>query len=137
MLAQVLSVIAVASQVRGHVLGFVDNSAAEHALQKGFSKDGLFTKVLGCFARFLASKSIALSFHRVPSAANASDGVSRDDWSLATILGCVRQEFQFAKAYDWLRLLPELPEDALFTEFGKFAEDLCAQRVVEQRARVE
>ena len=137
MLAQVLSVLAVASQVRGHVLCFVDNSAAEHALQKGFSKDGMFTKVLGCFARFLASKSIALSFHRVSSAANASDGVSRDDWSLASTLGCVRQELEFAKAYAWLRRLPELPEGALFTEFGKFAEDLCAQRVVEQRARVE
>ena len=49
----------------------------------------------------------------------------------------VRHEFQFGKAYDWLRRLPELPEDALFTEFGSFAEDLGAQRVVEQRAKVE
>ncbi|OLQ14118.1 hypothetical protein AK812_SmicGene1756 [Symbiodinium microadriaticum] len=132
MLAQVLSVLVVAAQVRGHVLCFVDNSAAEHALQKGFSKDGLFTKVLGCFAGLLASKSIALSFHRVSSAANASDGVSRDDWSMATSLGCVRQDFNFSFAYEWLRRLPETPEDALFTKFVKFAEDLCAQSVGEQ-----
>ena len=138
MLAQVLSVLVVAAQVRGHVLCFVDNSAAEHALQKGFSKDSFFTKVLGCFARVLASKSIALSFHRVSSAANASDGVSRDDWSsLAASLGCVRQDFDFTSAYDWLRRLSELPEDALFTTFVKFAEDLCAQSVGEQRAIVE
>ena len=137
MLAQVLSVIVLAPQVRGHVLCLRDNSSAEHALQKGFFKDSLFTKVLGCFARFLASHSIALSFHRVSSAANASDGVSRDDWLLAASLGCVRRKFDFSGAYDWLQRLPELPEGSLFTTFVKFAEGLSAQSVAEQRARVE
>ena len=134
MLAQVFAVLTVAENVQGHVLCFVDNSAAEHALQKGFSKDVAFTKVLGCFARVLAKKGLALSFHRVTSAANASHGVSRNDWSTAESLGCEFAEFDFSKGYQWLQNLSRSPDSTLFPEFVKFAEDLGAQGVGEQRA---
>ena len=87
MLAQLFAILAVLPHVRGHLLCFVDNSAAQHALTKGYSKDASFTKVLGCFSRFLAAEGVALSFHRVTSSANVSDSVSRDDWSLAVELG--------------------------------------------------
>ena len=106
MMAQVLAVLTIAEGIQGHVLCFVDNSAAEHALQKGFSRDIAFTKVLGCFARHMAAKGLVLSFHRVTSAANVSDGVSRDDWSAAAELECKFAKFDFSKAYKWFRKLP-------------------------------
>ena len=99
-----------------YILCFVDNSAAQHALTKGYSKDVSFTKVLGCFSRFLASKSVALSFHRVTSvtsSANVSDSVSREDWSLAAELGCQLEEFDFNEGYAWLSQVPRGPKGAL------------------------
>ena len=116
MLAQLFAVLAVLPHVRGHLLCFVDNSAAQHALTKGYSKDVSFTKVLGCFSRFLASKSVALSFHRVTSvtsSANVSDSVSREDWSLAAELGCQLEEFDFNEGYAWLSQVPRGPKGAL------------------------
>ena len=65
-IAQVLSVICV-------------QPFAEHALQKGYSKDAKFTKLLGAFWSWVAAESLSLSFHRVASAANSSDGISRGD----------------------------------------------------------
>ena len=125
MLAQLFAILAVLPHIRGHLLCFVDNSAAQHALTKGYSKDVSFTKVLGCLSRFLASESVALSFHRVTSSANVSDSVSRDDWSLAAELGCQLDEFDFDAGYEWL-------QGALFPKF-----ELRARKVVEQRAEVE
>ena len=130
MLAQLFAIFAVLPHIRGHLLCFVDNSAAQHALTKGYSKDVSFTKVLGCLSRFLASESVALSFHRVTSSANVSDSVSRDDWSLAAELGCQLDEFDFDAGYEWL-------QGALFPKFVKFAHELRARKVVEQRAEVE
>ena len=51
MLAQLFAIFAVLPHIRGHLLCFVDNSAAQHALTKGYSKDVSFTKVLGCLSR--------------------------------------------------------------------------------------
>ena len=83
MLAQVMAVTSVAPHVRTYVVCFCDNTAAEHALRKGYSKDEQFTKVLCCFWSWVASRGISLSFHRVPSKQNCSDAVSRDDWKFA------------------------------------------------------
>ena len=137
MLAQVFAVLAVLQHVRGHLLCFVDNSAAQHALAKGYSKDVSFTKVVGCFSRFLASKGVALSFHRVTSSANVSNSVSREDWSLAKELRCQLEEFDFNEGYLWLSRVSEEDQQALFPKFVQFAHKLRAQTVEEQRAEVE
>ena len=80
---------------------------------------------------------MALSFHRVTSSANVSDSVSRDDWSLAAELGCQLDEFDFDAGYEWLLRVPQEDQGALFPKFVKFAHELRARRVVEQRAEVE
>ncbi|CAE7947824.1 ftsH [Symbiodinium sp. KB8] len=62
--------------------------------------------------------------------ANATSG--RTATSKAFIFRCVRREFDFSGAYDWLQRLPELPEGSLFTTLVKFAEGLSTQSVAEQ-----
>ena len=49
MLAQVFAIVAGQPSRGMHLLCFCDNVAAEHALRKGYSQDGKFTKVLACF----------------------------------------------------------------------------------------
>ena len=83
-IAQVLSELYFQPFVQGHLVCVVDNVATEHALQKGYSKDAKFTNLLGAFCGWVASKSPSLSFHRVTSAANVSDGISRSKRELAT-----------------------------------------------------
>ena len=90
MMAQILSIAVVAPHVHGHLVCFVDNTAAEHALRKGCSKDEAFTKTLACFWAWVADNNLQLSFHRVTSAANLSDGVSRGSWKEADSFGCQR-----------------------------------------------
>ena len=76
MLAQVLSLLSIRPPRGSHVVCFCDNVAAEHALRKGYSKDDRFTKVLACFWSWVAERSLSLTFHRVSSKENCSDGVS-------------------------------------------------------------
>ena len=63
----------------------MDNSASEHALRKGYSKDARLTNLLGWFWAWVASKKLNAFFVRVSSKANLSDAASRGDWEqLAT-----------------------------------------------------
>ena len=80
-LAQVLSLLTVSQMVQNHVMCWIDNTSAEHALNKGYSKDLGLSAVIGSFWTWVASRSMSVSFHRVPSSENLSDGVLRGDLS--------------------------------------------------------
>ena len=59
---------------------WVDNTSAEHALNKGYSKDLRLSALIGAFWVWAASM-LSVSFHRVPSSENISLGISRGDLS--------------------------------------------------------
>ena len=61
--AQILAILCICPLVSGHMFCFVDNVAAEHALQKRCSKDPSFTRLLGSFWSCVAPKSHNISFH--------------------------------------------------------------------------
>ena len=64
-LAQVLSLATVCDLVDAHVCCWVDNTSAEHALNKGYSKDLRLSAIIGAFWVWTASRSLSVSFHRV------------------------------------------------------------------------
>ena len=95
-LAQILSLAAVAGFLSGDVVCFVDNSASEHALRKGYSKDARLTNLLGWFWAWVASKELNVFFVRVSSKANLSDAASRGDWEPSDRIGCHRCQPELA-----------------------------------------
>ena len=80
-IAQVISTVIVVRHVCSHVVCFVDNSAAEHALVKGYTKDPVLSAFIGQFWVWAAEAQISISFHRVSSAENLSDAISRGELS--------------------------------------------------------
>ena len=71
----------------------------------GYIKYASFTRLFGAFWGWVVSRSLNLSFHRVTSAANMSDGTSRGDLSEAQELRCQFVNPQFDQAYKSLRAL--------------------------------
>ena len=136
MLAQVLSLLSIRPPRGSHVMCFCDNVAAEHALRKGYSKDDRFTKVLACFWSWVAERSLSLTFHRVSSKENCSDGVSRDDWRFVDANGFDRLDVDFRGFYHWLSTLDEFDLDALVPQFAQVADSVSAHQSGEQRAGV-
>ncbi|CAE7799181.1 unnamed protein product [Symbiodinium sp. CCMP2592] len=113
------------------VVCFVDNSASEHALKKGYSKDAALTNLLGWFWSWVASRGLNLFFVRVSSKANLSDAASRGDWAPSDSLGCRRCSPDFGKTWGTLQKLTETsvtPDAALFEDLvGLLALPTAAQ----------
>ncbi|CAE7835841.1 unnamed protein product [Symbiodinium necroappetens] len=63
MMAQILSLsmAVIASHVRRHMVCFMDSTAAEHALRKGYAKGEAFTKTLACLWSWVAETGLQLS----------------------------------------------------------------------------
>ena len=138
MMAQILSIAVIAPHVQGHLVCFVDNTAAEHALRKGYSKDESFTKTLACFWAWVADKNLQLSFHRVTSAANLSDGISRGNWDDAEAFGCQRLCPQFERVYKFFLAVQKGEHKELRSKFSKLVGEIAdykpAHKSGEQRA---
>ena len=49
MMVQILSMRVIPPHLAGYLVCFVDSTAAEHALCKGYSKDEAFAKTQACF----------------------------------------------------------------------------------------
>ncbi|CAE7040028.1 kanC [Symbiodinium sp. CCMP2592] len=77
--AQILPLFAMQRQLDRHVLLFVDNEPARHALTRGFGKDESINCLLQHAWRFLEENSFRPAWQRVTSSANVSDSVSRGD----------------------------------------------------------
>ena len=102
-LAQVLSLATVCDLFDAHVCCWVDNTAAEHALNKGYSKDLRLSAIIGAFWVWTASRSLSVSFHRVPSLENISDGISRGDLQELRAVAGIFHEVSFQEVWPILR----------------------------------
>ena len=89
-IAQIISVAVVARDQFICIVCFADNTAAEHSLNKGISKNPGLCWLMGAFWVWVARQSLFVSFQRVTSQTNLSDKVSRGDFSEASQLGCTR-----------------------------------------------
>ncbi|CAE7826193.1 kanC [Symbiodinium sp. CCMP2592] len=100
--AQILPLFAMEDQLDRHVMLFVDNEPARHALTRGFGKDESINCLLQHAWRFLEAQSFRPAWQRVTSSANVSDSVSRGD------LRHARAEGWIALERDWDSLFEEL-----------------------------
>ena len=108
--AQLISIAAVARDQFDCLICFVDNTAAEHALNKGTSKNPALCWLLGSFWLWAAKRGLFVTFQRVTSQANLSDKVSRGDFSEAEQLQCETWEPAFDRAWPDLLRLQQAPE---------------------------
>ncbi|CAE7580561.1 NUP155 [Symbiodinium sp. KB8] len=111
-IAQLISIAVVARDQFDCIVCFLDNTAAEHALNKGTSKNPALCWLIGSFGLWVAKQGLGLriSLQRVPSQANVSDKVSRQDFSEADyLLSCQRVEPLFEKTGPDLLRLQEAP----------------------------
>ena len=110
-LAQVLSLLTVSQMVQNHVMCWIDNTSGEHALNKGYSKDLCLSAVIGSCWTWVASRSMSVSFHRVPSSENLSDGVSRGDLSEVRAVQGQFATVQFREAWGLLSQISSEPHN--------------------------
>ena len=108
--AQLISIAAVARDQFDCLICFVDNTAAEHALNKGTSKNAALCWLLGSFWLWAAKRGLFVTFQRVTSQANLSDKVSCGDFSEAEQLQCETWEPAFDRAWPDLLRLQQAPE---------------------------
>ena len=91
-LAQCLAIWIYWPLLRGSYWSFVDNSAAQWALTKGYSKRVEGNVLTTLFWSAAVAKKCEPWFERVPSKANCSDAISRGDTTFAQEMdGCTAQ----------------------------------------------
>ena len=97
-----LALFAFQDQLRSPYLSFINNTAAQFALSKGYSSDDAVNTLSSIFWASAAEWGSAPWFERVSSQANIPDGVSRGDFREAGQLGARQLEFDFHKVWDEL-----------------------------------
>ncbi|OLP88924.1 hypothetical protein AK812_SmicGene29674 [Symbiodinium microadriaticum] len=88
--AQVLPLVTFARRLSPFWIAFIDNVAGQFALMKGYGKDPSVNGILASFWGLAADRQWSPDFHRVPSASNVSDAISRRDDSRARTEGWTR-----------------------------------------------
>ena len=88
--AQVLPLVTFARRLNPFWIAFFDNVAGQFALMKGYGKDPSVNGILASFWGLAADRQWSPDFHRVPSASNVSDAISRGDDSRARAEGWTR-----------------------------------------------
>ena len=83
-----------------------------------------------------ASRSVSLTFHRVSSKENCSDGISRDQWDFVIQFDFCRVEPNFFELYRWLATVEDTSLDVLVDTFAETAQSVSAHQSGEQRAEV-
>ena len=131
-LAQIVSVAVASSVCSEHVACWIDNTAAEHALNKGYSKDLRLSAIIGAFWIWAASTSFSVSFHRVASSENISDGISRGDTSDLFALDGELREISFDAVWPILQKFQADCED-----YGHEFAQLVAHLSPQLRGRAE
>ena len=108
-LAQVFALVAFGRRLPRFWLAYIDNVAGQFALLKGYGRDASVNGVLAAFWASAARFAWFPQFRRVPSKANVSDAVSRDDLSKAQELG-----------WEWV----DVPDEAIMIVLAKAAVDV-------------
>ncbi|CAE7341292.1 unnamed protein product [Symbiodinium natans] len=107
--AQLLPLLAFGDRLPSFWTAYIDNAAGQWALLKGYGKDDAVNGVLSAFWASAARHCWFPEFVRVPSKANISDAVSRDDLRQAS-----------AEGWSWL----DLPGDDILNVLLRAADDL-------------
>ena len=81
-LAQMMALIITQDILPEVVWAWIDNTAGQAALSKGYGRDRKINRLLAMLWAFLTEKNIEPFWRRVPSAANISDPISRNDLTL-------------------------------------------------------
>ena len=81
-LAQILTMVITQDYLPQVLWAWIDNTAGQAALSKGYGRDRKINRLLAMMWAFLTEKGIEPFWRRVPSAANISDPISRDDLAL-------------------------------------------------------
>ena len=82
LLGGLLAAVVFAKLLRVPYIHFIDNTAAEFVLAKGYSKADDLNALSGCFWGVAVQQKLAPWLSRVASGDNVADGPSRDDWSM-------------------------------------------------------
>jgi hypothetical protein len=98
--AQLLPLIAFASQLPAFWVAFIDNAAGEGALRKGWGRGPPINGLLAMFSALSSRLGWHPHFERVKSEDNISDKVSRQDFSQAEALGWTRVSIPIADILD-------------------------------------
>ena len=88
--AQIIAFAAFAKLMPPTIVAFIDNTAGQAALTKGYGKDAAVNGVISAFWTLAARRGWFVEFERVPSKANVADAVSRDDFTRARREGWTR-----------------------------------------------
>lgn len=107
--AQIVALTAFCHELPTHWLAFIDNTAGQFALHKGYGKDTAVNGMLAAFWTLAARKSWRPTFERVTSKANTADAVSRADLTRAAKEG-------------WRRV--HTPADRILTVMAWAAQDI-------------
>ena len=107
--------------LKGPYWSFIDNSAAQWALTKGYSSLGEANILTSLFWSATTQREGEPWFERVPSKANCSDAVSRADTKSADEAGWKRLNLDLAKIWHILRQALDTEEKNL----PRLAEELC------------
>ena len=88
--AQIIAFAAFAKLMPPTIVAFIDNTAGQAALTKGYGKDAAVNGMISAFWTLAARRGWFVEFERVPSKANVADAVSRDDFTRARREGWIR-----------------------------------------------
>ena len=98
--AQIIAFAAFAQLMPPTVVAFIDNTAGQAALTKGYGKDAAINGMISAFWNLAARQGWFVEFERVPSKANVADAVSRDDFSRARREGWIRTNSRDAEVME-------------------------------------
>ena len=90
--AQLMAILSLAQRLTANWLAFIDNTAGEAALRKGYGKDAFVNGMLAAFWDTAARRGWRPRFARVEAKANVADAVSRGDLSRALRENWVRMD---------------------------------------------
>ena len=76
-LAQLVAFVTFGAKLPTAIIAFIDNTAGQAALTKGYGKDGAVNGMIAAFWSLTAHQGWLVEFERVPSKANVADAVSK------------------------------------------------------------
>ena len=87
MLEVFAQIIAFAKMMPPTIVAFIDNTAGQAALTKGYGKDAAVNGMISAFWTLAARRGWFVEFERVPSKANVADAVSKPPAQRCVLLG--------------------------------------------------
>ena len=101
-LAQIMAIVICQDLLPDVLWAWIDNTAGQAALTKGYGKDRKVNRLLTILWNFLAHRNIEPFWRRVTSSANISDSISREDFSIAENMQWTKIDGDFDSIYHTL-----------------------------------